>query len=527
MSGCYSAIIYPLIRRLCQRKPSSEFPISVCLICSQSCELIGLNSNRRHSPINILNDDVLLNIFHLYRLAESDEDENTELKYRWDRQRWWYKLAHVCQVWRYIILGSPSRLNLHLLCTNGVPVADMLAHSPPLPLTICYHGHKITIEDESGILLALSHRDRVRHIHFSMLPNMGMFVMVIDDQFPVLEHMYIHSRTELDLPETFQAPNLRHLILWRAYIPIGTPLLTTSTAGLVTLELHDIPTSAYFPPSYLLTQLSLMAQLKKLSIEFRSPIPIHDVDRQLHQTPDMTTLPNLCWFAFTGVSGYLEGLVSRINAPSLSILRVYLFSQLSFTVPRLLQFMQTSENLRFTAVHVNFGAVAVSLHAVPWKWDAPLELEVRCRPLHWQISSQVAVQFFGTFSPVLSVVEKVTFCYQGYHRSSQWYNNVDRSQWRQFLRPFTNVKTIHVKGDLVGKVFRSLDGEPPLELLPNLEEVKYSGGLDAPDALYAFVDARRVTGHPVDLRMVDHSMFLDDSGSAIACERCGDRDIRW
>jgi hypothetical protein len=75
------------------------------------------------------------------------------LNYRWDRQRWWYKLAQVCRHWRNIILESPSWLDLHIYCTNGVPVADMLAHSPPLPLTIDYHilNREMTAEDESGI----------------------------------------------------------------------------------------------------------------------------------------------------------------------------------------------------------------------------------------------------------------------------------------------------------------------------------------------------------------------------------------
>jgi hypothetical protein len=425
MPGCYSAKIYSLSGRLCRR---GEFQIFVSLICSQTCELIGFNStgNRRHSPIQILNVDVLLNIFHLYRLEEEYDDGIAKVfgVFVWRRQCWWYKLAHVCRLWRNLILESPSRLNLHLYCTNGVPIADMLAHSPPLPLTIYYTDRKITTEDESGILLALSHRDRVRHIHFSGLPNMGKFFTAMDDQFPILEFMYIYSTTEVVLPLTFQAPNLRYLLLLTASLPIGSPLPTTT--GLVTLDLIDIPASAYFPPSYLLTRLSLMAQLKRLSITFSSPFPDGDVERQLHQTPDMTTLPNLRWFAFTGVSGYLEGLVSRINAPSLSILRVYLYNQLSFTVPRLLQFMKTSENLRSTAVHIYFGVLAVSLHAAPWKWDTPLELAVGCRPFGLRISSQAMVQFFDTFSPVLSVVEEVTFSYPVHHQSAAWHINVDR-----------------------------------------------------------------------------------------------------
>jgi hypothetical protein len=445
---------------------------------------------------------VLLNIFHLYRLAEPDEyeDEHGRLDVEWDRQCWWYKLAHVCRQWRDIILESPSRLDLHLFCANGVPVADMLTHSPPLPLTIDYRSNRgITAEDESGIFLALSHRDRVHRIWFWMLPNVEKFVTVMDDQFPLLELMYIRSRNEVALPVTFQAPNLRHLDLWAASLPIGSLLLTTAT-GLVTLQLRDIPRSAYFPPSYILTRLSLMVQLERLYIGFKSPIPNHDVERQSHQTPDTITLPNLRQFVFKGVSAYLEGLVARISAPSLNNLHVYLFHQLSFTVPRLLQFIQTYENLRFTAVQVAFSELAVYLYAVHLK-DTPLWLEIKCRHLDWQVAS--AAQFCGTLSPILSVVEQVTFVYKEHKQSSEWHNDVDRRQWRELLRPFTNAKTIHVQDDdLVDKSFRSLpsdDGEPPLEILPNLEEVGYSGGTDAQDVLTAFVHERQAAGRPVNM----------------------------
>ena len=101
---------------------------------------IELISNRRHSPICILNDDVLLHIFHLYRLDVQYEynDLGGYPMSSWRGQRWWYDLVHVSRRWRDVILASPLRLDLHLVCTSDVPVADMLAHSPPLPLTVWY-----------------------------------------------------------------------------------------------------------------------------------------------------------------------------------------------------------------------------------------------------------------------------------------------------------------------------------------------------------------------------------------------------
>jgi hypothetical protein len=323
--------------------------------------------------------------------------------------------------------------------------------------------------------------------------------------------MYIISQTEVVLPVTFQAPNLRHIRLSTVYLPIGSPLLTTATR-LITLELIDIPASesAYFPPSYILTQLSLMVQLEKLFIAFKSDIPNRDIEMQSRQTPDMVTLPNLRRFAFVGMNTYLEALVARISAPSLSTFCVHLYPRLPSTFPGLFQFMQAYENLTFTALQVTFCASTLSLHALPWKRHTRLTLEISCRhDLNWPVAS--TVQFFGALSPVLSVVEQVTLSHEEHHLSSQWYHYVDRTQWRELLRPFINARTIRVQDDLVTKIFRSLpseDGEPPLEILPNLEEVEYSGGgNDARNAFTRFRKERKVAGHPVSLRLVDRSMF--------------------
>ena len=128
--------------------------------------------SRLTASIHILDDDSLLNVFHLYRpfLLGEDEDEDDRLaggRGGWVRGRWWYNLSHVCQRWRNAILGSASYLGVSLVCTNGTPVADMLAHSPPLPFVIDYRLDKddgITVEDEEGAILALKQYDRVRRV---------------------------------------------------------------------------------------------------------------------------------------------------------------------------------------------------------------------------------------------------------------------------------------------------------------------------------------------------------------------------
>jgi hypothetical protein len=158
---------------------------------------------------------------------------------------------------------------------------------------------------------------------------------------------YIRSRTEV-------------VLLGRGRLPFQ---MDHPTAG----PLLPISGQVIYLPSF-----SLMVQLEKLSIRFHSPLRnrASDVEWQSHQTPDTVTLPNLQRFDFQGVSADLEGLVAPISAPLLNTLRV------SFTVSHLLQLMQTSKNLTFSAVHVTFGALSVSLHAVPCKLDTPLLLKI-------------------------------------------------------------------------------------------------------------------------------------------------------
>jgi len=131
-------------------------------------------------------------------LCEEEEDDDDRLgggKARWIRGRWWYKLTHVCQRWRNLILGSTSYLDLCLVCAQGTPVADMLAHSPPLPLIVdhVYGDVSISEEDEEGILLALKqYCDRVRCVRLQMaIPNLQKLVVAIDEEFPILEHLIL------------------------------------------------------------------------------------------------------------------------------------------------------------------------------------------------------------------------------------------------------------------------------------------------------------------------------------------------
>ena len=503
---------------------------SLALFRSSTRGLIRLTGYRPHSSIHTLNNDALLTIFHLYRLdVTGDDNDDGSFYFHWHKQRWWYKLAQVCRRWRYLIFASPLQLHLHLLCTNGVPVVDMLAHSPPLPLIIHYYDHErleTTKEDEEGILLALRHADRLHCISLGLSsPKLQKIIITMDEQFPILERLNIFPVTEdgtfstteddtsLVLPRTFQAPHLRRLYMGGVALPIESPLLMT-TVGLVTLALCNIPPSAYFPLSHLLARLSLFPQLKILKID--NPLPNRDVERQLLHTPMMAhiTLPNLRVLAVKGVSAYIEGLFAQISAPVLSELSITLSNQLTSTVPRLLQFMDTSEALSFSILQLFFLNDYADLHGFQLGEEGrnPFRATIMCNRLDWQVSS--TAQILNTLQPVLSGVEKLTLVHGRHGSSSEWHNEVDCTQWRQLFRPLSNLKTLHVQNGLVGQVARSLrpdDGEPPLALLPNLKEVGYTGYTgddDARDAFIPLIDERQIAGHPVSLSMIDHLVLF-------------------
>jgi hypothetical protein len=238
-------------------------------------------------------DDSLLNIFYLCRPSPFEEIKfGTIVWGNWHRERSWYKVVQVCRRSRYLIFGSASHLRLCLvsLCTRGTPVANMLAHSPLLPLIIDYNykNNDLTPEDEEGILLALQHHDRMGRIALWMpVPSLHKLVTAIDEEFPVLEFLDIvpsaKHNTRLILPSTLEPRHLRHLWLEHFASSIGSRLLATAT-GLVRLFLRWIYPSTYPHPNHLLQPLSLLPQLEELEIGFSSPVPNCDLERQLLNT---------------------------------------------------------------------------------------------------------------------------------------------------------------------------------------------------------------------------------------------------
>ena len=329
----------------------------------------------------MLNNDALLYIFHLHRPELVDEEEFCKnggrvlQGGRWGNERWWYRLVKVCRRWWYLILTSPSHLGLLLVCTYHIPISKMLKHSCPFPLTLDYvdENRQMTTKDENSILLAFKHRHQVQRIRLlAPVLQSQKLIVAMDSCFPQLEFLYIsppskHS-TGLIFSKTFRAPHLRHLVLIIFAIQLQSPFPMTTTR-LVSLSLQMIHSLAYFHPNDLLPHLSLMPQLETLGISFHSPVPSHKVAKQLLNNPTMmyVTLPNLRWFAFGGVSAYLEALLSRISTPLPERLQIRFVDQPTVTiaVSQLLQFMGKTNSLQFYSLKFSFGFEEVIVTSYP------------------------------------------------------------------------------------------------------------------------------------------------------------------
>ena len=399
----------------------------------------------------------------------------------------------------------------------------MLAHSPPLPLIIDYDDEHcyITAEVEEMITLALERRDRVRRVRLRMpVSIMTKLIMTIDEEYPILEYLILVTSAEhvtlvSVLPKTLEAPNLRHLLLLGVVVvpPIESRLLTTAI-GMVTLCLHIQTPSAYFQPDILVQCLSFMPRLDTLLITTYSLSPTMWGGNSCIPQSRHATLPNLRYFGYQGSSAYMEAVVRRITAPRLEKLDIQLSDELALSVPHLLQFMNTTKNLRFDSATFGISGNRVSvwlyLHGKAEVYALSMDLLYH----HLQVSS--VGRMFNSLGQKLSTVEHLSLEHEG---SSEEHDGleVDPTEWRKLLRSFRYVKILRVDDRFVQEVSRCLeldDGEYPLGLLPELQELAYSGSDVTGGAFTSFVDARQDAGRPVILTPLSRGSNLGVSESS-------------
>jgi hypothetical protein len=309
------------------------------------------------------------------------------------------------------------------------------------------------------------------------------------------------EETNIILPETLQAPNLRRLSLHGIGLPTGLTLLSSAIA-LSTLSLTCIGASCYFPPGHLVTRLQGLPHLEELSIGFTIPIPLPSSEEEmLPALIPLVTLPTLRQLTFRGVDIYLDNLIAQINAPILEQLSLTLFFDLTFTLVGLTEFIQRTEGFGCLIAHVIFNKDSASIDVSHYKQQGKLSLRVNCEPLDWQIDS--ITQVGGALGRVLSSVEELTLYLDMEGMPPNWESALDGVMWHEVLLSFSGVKKLHIGPSLtheLSQALKSVDGGLGRELLPDLQELEVQLKIDhAKDAFSLFVESRESMGRPVHL----------------------------
>ena len=454
--------------------------------------------------IDVLPDNVLLEIFHFYK---DDALNYLDLSFTWR----WNPLTQVCRRWRHIVLGSPRRLDLRLVCTMTTPVSRLLDIWPPFPITV-YLPYPISVLDENGvenIIAALECRDRISDILMYEIrgPDLEKLVTVLHEPLPLLTRFLLHSSDESVpvLPETFlggSAPRLETFQLTGIPFP-SFPKFTLSFTHIANLHLFDIPNSGYISPEVMATSLTVLPNLASLYIGFRSP-----PSGLLQLSPPHLTraaLPSLSGLIFHGASEYFESFVARIDTPRLTSLRTTFFMDLIFDIPRLRNFIDRTEGLKpFNQAAIDFSHWMIKIVFGPGS-SPQFELEVRCERLDWQLSS--ITQIFSEQLPLLSCVEQLKLRELPLNplEGFEWKDDpdMDSAQWLELFRLFVAAQSLHVSERLASPVARALQdqtGQTATEVLPVLrtlfvEGLQPSGPIH--EAMKSFDTARQLSHQSV------------------------------
>ncbi|KAI0267810.1 hypothetical protein BC834DRAFT_59262 [Gloeopeniophorella convolvens] len=473
--------------------------------------------HRRRATFDLLPENVLLDIFAIRAYEDTDP---WAWPWRWDR------VAHVCRTWRSVVLSSPRRLKLFLLCTHGKPVVDILDHWPGFPtLTDYFYRDKmrsLTPEDEDNVVYALQHSSRIVQISFPVTPSLAAKLAIVlwgEDPFPMLTHLDLFcpkGEPEATLPKGFlnaPAPHLKYIRIEGAVVPsLPKILASTGDRELEELVITRIPEAGYYSPAALIPHISAMSHLRSLDIHYL-PHTLHpQVAGRARSPPPLTgvVLPTLTAFQFQGASEDLEDLVSRFVAPRLRTVRISLQNQLIIDLTHLSLFLpRWTARIRQRDVQLNIRrGFGVSLKI---RGEALLDLHVDCKPLDWQISA--LAQICTSLHAALSTIKGLEISFDDSPKGppsapEPGQDEPEPEQWLEFLQAFNVIEELRLEDPGASSRFCQVlctlasSGEEVLSVLPVLRRLhlvveSVGRGSALVQALDPFVKARRLADRPV------------------------------
>ncbi|KAI0288127.1 hypothetical protein BC826DRAFT_710132 [Russula brevipes] len=465
--------------------PSEDLQTGECLTQEFDCPRSLCQSE---STANKLTDDALLDIFDFYLNDKGPQDIHK-----------WHTLVHVCRRWRDIVFASPRRLNLRLLCDRDTPSWAMLDIWPALPIEIHDNWTRRCPMGPDNIIAALEHPDRVCSIQLHEFPSSVGELLAVEMQvpFPELTRLELWSSASdiSALPDSFlggSAPRLRRFQLMGIPFP-ELPNLLLSATDLVDLTLWLLPYLGYISPGSMAASLSSLNRLKSLTLGFGSPRALPDQPSPPPQT--RVVLPALTNLSFSGMIGYSEDFLARIDTPVLDKFSMTFYQELNYEFPHLKQFIGRAKGLRPPkAARLLFYSSGIRLEL-----DGPHGpmLKILCRGVDRQVDKMARV--CRQLSPFFSLIERLDLVWDYPPLESQEEDGIVSAQFLALLQPFTAVRSLRVPRSLVpfiATALQGLIGPRATEVLPHLHDI-FLGSVIVPEAIRPFVDARRLSGHPI------------------------------
>ncbi|KAF8269919.1 hypothetical protein EI94DRAFT_867012 [Lactarius quietus] len=316
------------------------------------------------------------------------------------------------------------------------------------------------------------------------------------------------------------------------------PKLLLSARDLVNLCFTNIPSTCSISPGEILTGLDGLTRLQFLTIEFQPSVRLNLLTDQRLTAPVTPTvrLPSLKNFCFKGYCEYLEGLVAQIDAPRVTYLNIYYFSQPVYQVLQLAQFLVRSEYLTPRILS------SLAIRLIPW-------IQFGCcgerSNLHFQIdtsgmvrgvlhSVQLLQQLSATFSGIraLTLVGPSpasaeppfggslyggsrfaaslfgeTLCGRPLLEIPGVQDSIEYIDWIGLLRPFTGVNKLYLRGELSENVINALElvqGDMVAKILPALHRLQFVREQPPPTvSVDRFVSIRQNAGRPVTIAYPD------------------------
>ena len=459
--------------------------------------------------IDVLPDDVLLETFDFYMVL------STSSGYGETAIEEWQLLVHVCRRWRYLVFGSPRRLNLRLLCTLERPTKDTLDIWPALPLVVDSEGIMDLSLNTDNITTALGQNNRVCKVKLRLgNRQLEEVLAAMRVSFPELIriHLVLDKGTPPVIPDSFlggSAPRLRNFELEGIPFP-GLPKLLLSATHLVELSLLNVPHSGYISPKAMVALLSALSSLKELALGFESLQSRPDREIRSLPPPIRSILPALREFYFAGVTEYLEEFVTRIDAPQLVEMHMKFYNQIGFDGQRLAEFIHQTPTLRaHNEAYVQFGDYYASIELRSW----PKVLEIGTLYVEPDLQLLFLSQVHNSPLPPPSTVENLYIRRDFGCLEPVWKNDIiEKTQWSQLLLPFTAVKNLYLTNEfapLVGAALQDLIGDKMVEVLPNLENIFVERLEPFQENFGQFVARRQLSDHPIAISVCTRATFWD------------------